>query len=72
MFNKNSQLDYIALVKHFSYLLPVFIVYKYTPEGAVKKARPVINLWPLNNIVESDVYLLPLQNNILAALAFTN
>jgi Reverse transcriptase (RNA-dependent DNA polymerase) len=59
----------MAPARHFPYSLPVFVIYKYTPEGAIKKARPVVNLRPLNNIAESDTYLLPLQEDILAALS---
>jgi hypothetical protein len=72
MFNENSWLDCIVPVKHSPYLLPVFVVYKYTPEGTVKKAQSVINLRPLNNVAESDVYSLSLQDDILAALTFTD
>ncbi len=47
----------------------MFVVYKYTPEGTVKKARPVVDLHPLNDVAESDVYPFPLQEDILAAMA---
>ncbi|ERF71280.1 hypothetical protein EPUS_05332 [Endocarpon pusillum Z07020] len=68
-FNENIQLGRMAPAKHSPYSLPVFVVYKYTPEGAVKKARPVVDLRPLNDVAESDAYPLPLQEDILAAMA---
>ncbi|ERF69455.1 hypothetical protein EPUS_09453 [Endocarpon pusillum Z07020] len=69
IFNENIQLGRMAPAKHSPYSLPVFVVYKYTPEGAVKKARPVVDLRPLNNVAELDAYPLPLQEDILAAIA---
>lgn len=71
-FNENIRLGRMGPAKHSPYSLPVFVVYKYTPEGAVKKARPVIDLRPLNSIAESDAYPLPLQEDILAALAYAD
>ncbi|ERF74442.1 hypothetical protein EPUS_09487 [Endocarpon pusillum Z07020] len=68
-FSQNVRLGRMALAKHSPYSLPVFVVYKYTPEGDVKKARPVVDLRPLNDIAESDAYPLPLQEDILASLA---
>jgi len=38
MFDENIRLRRMILIKHFLYLLSVFIMYKYTFEGAVKKA----------------------------------
>ncbi len=72
MFNKNIRLRYIISTKHFLYLLSIFIIYKYTLKDAVKKARSIIDLRSLNNIAESNIYLLFLQKNILTALTYTN
>lgn len=71
-FDENVRLGRMAQAKHSPYSLPVFVVYKYTPEGAVKKARPVVDLRPLNNIAETDAYPLPLQEEILSSLAFAD
>ena len=43
-FNENRRLGQMAPVKHSPYSLPVFIIYKYTSKGAVKKARLVVDL----------------------------
>jgi hypothetical protein len=59
----------MAPAKHSPYSLPVFVVYKYTAEGAIKRARPVVDLRPLNDIAESDACPLPLQEDILALMA---
>ena len=71
-FDENARLGRMEPAKHSPYSLPVFVVYKYTPEGTVKKARPVVDLRPLNDIAESDAYPLPLQEDILNSLAFAD
>ncbi len=60
MFNKNIRLRRMISIKYFPYLLSIFIIYKYTLKGAVKKARSIIDLQSLNSIIESDIYSLPL------------
>jgi hypothetical protein len=46
-FNENVLLNRIAPAKHSPYSLLVFIMYKYTLESNVKKARLVMDLRPL-------------------------
>lgn len=67
-FDENVRLGRMAPAKHSPYALPVFVVYKYTQDDAVKKPRPVVDLRPRKNIAESDAYPLPLQEDILAAM----
>jgi hypothetical protein len=71
-FDENTRLSRMGPAAHSPYSLLIFVVYKYTPEGAVKKARLVVDLRPLNDIAESDAYPLPLQEDILAALAYAD
>ena len=49
----------------FSY--PVFVVWRDTPEG--RKGRPVIDIRGLNEITEADSYPLPLQGDVISAVA---
>jgi len=49
----------------FSY--PVFVVWKIQPNGE-RRGRVVVDIRPLNRIAQPDVYPLPLQADIIAAV----
>ena len=50
------------------YSYPVFVVWKQLSDGS-KKGRVVVDIRGLNKITESDAYPLPLQSDIIAAVA---
>ena len=50
----------------FSY--PAFVVWRDTPNGG-RKGRVVVDIRSLNEITVSDLYPLPLQQDILSAVA---
>jgi hypothetical protein len=46
---------------------PVFVVWKTLPLGE-RKGRAVVDLYGLNQLSRNDVYPLPLQSDIIAAV----
>lgn len=54
-------------VNRTPFLFPVFVVWTILPDGTCK-GRPVVDIRRLNQLLQSDVYPLPLQLDIIAAV----
>jgi hypothetical protein len=52
---------------HVPFSFPVFVVWRIL--NGVRKGRVIVDIRPLNRIVEKDAYPLPLQEDLLALLA---
>ena len=60
-----EKIVWINYLTRFSYL--VFVVQRDTPKG--RKNRVIVNIRKLNRITELDTYPMPLQSDIIAAIA---
>ena len=70
-FNKlhtENCLKWVSTITSFTYLC--FVVWRDTQEGC--KNRVVVNIWALNKITISDIYSVPFQVEILAAVHSSN
>ena len=63
--HKQKRLDWTSQSTPFSF--PVFVVWKTLPDGS-RKGRPVIDIRGLNAVTLPDVYPLPLQSDLIAAV----
>ena len=63
--HETGRLSWTTTATPFSY--PVFVVWTTSPDGT-HKGRPVVDIRGLNRIVQLDVYPIPLQSDIIAAV----
>ena len=63
--HSQKRLDWTSESTPFSF--PVFVVWKTLPDGS-RKGRPVIDIRGLNAVTLPDVYPLPLQSDLIAAV----
>ena len=63
--HEHGKMEWVSQPTKFSY--PVFVVWRDTPNG--RKGRVVVDIRGLNKITDSDNYPMPLQSDIISAVA---
>ena len=63
--HEQGRMSWSTKATQFSW--PVFVVYKTTPDGK-RKGRAVVDIRGLNQLALADVYPVPLQSDIIAAV----
>ena len=63
--HEHGKLEWVTQPTKFSY--PCFVVWRDTPAG--RKGRVVIDIRGLNKIAETDSYPMPLQSDLISAIA---
>ena len=63
--HEHGKLEWVTQPTKFSY--PCFVVWRDTPTG--RKGRVVIDIRGLNKIAETDSYPMPLQSDLISAIA---